>query len=286
MSTVQQIRLNQIDPDSSINVRRQGIEDNVEKVKVSIRQHGYWPDMPIVVRPHPDASSEYAYEHVTGQCRFKACLELGLEDIPAFVFELSDEQAIQRSWLENEARGDLTYSDRAYWTERIFKQYSGDGHTAQEALEMAADYLGVTTQTVMRYYRLVALPEGLKEMVDQGVLPSGAAGEIVRNTYDGAQVEESQQAMTERASWFLGLDRDAREHGIKSLQDLGHGASIADLSKDLNEKLEEAGLTIEFAIPRELHGRLVEWGKERGLEGETAIVSHMVAQTLNSSSRR
>ena len=54
-------------------------------------------DMPIVVRPHPDASSEYAYEHVTGQCRFKACLELGLEDIPAFVFDLSDEQAIQRS---------------------------------------------------------------------------------------------------------------------------------------------------------------------------------------------
>ena len=50
---------------------------------------------------------------------------------------------------------------------------------------MAADYLGVTTQTVMRYYRLVAMPEGLKEMVDQGILPSGAAGEIVRNTYDG-----------------------------------------------------------------------------------------------------
>ncbi|MXY47412.1 MAG: hypothetical protein F4Y44_10645, partial [Chloroflexi bacterium] len=177
--------------------------------------------MPIVVRPHPESSSEYDLEHVTGQCRFKACLSLGLEEIPAFVFPMSDEEAIQRSWLENEARGDLTYSDRAYWTERIFKQYSGDGHTAQEALEMAADYLGVTTQTVMRYYRLVALPEGLKEMVDQGILPSGAAGEIVRNTYDGAQVEESQQAMTERASWFLGLDRDAREHGIKSLQDLG-----------------------------------------------------------------
>ena len=153
-------------------------------------------------------------------------------------------------------------------TERIYKQYSGDGYTAQEALEKAADYLGVTTQTVMRYYRLVALPEGLKEMVDSGILPSGVAGEIVRNTYDGAQVEESQQAMTERASWFLGLDRDAREHGIKSLQDLGHGASIADLSKDVNEKLEEAGLIIEFAIPRELHGRLVEWGKERGLESE------------------
>ena len=280
MNTVQQINLIQIDPDSSINVRRQGIEDNVEKVKVSIRQHGYWPDMPIVVRPHPDSSSGYDYENVTGQCRFKACVELGLEEIPAFVFDLSDEQAIQRSWLENEARGDLTYSDRAYWTERIYKRYSGDGYTSQEALEKAADYLGVTTQTVMRYYTLVALPEELKEMVDKGSLSSSNAIAIVRNTFDGAKIAESQEAMKERASWLLGLDRDAREHAVKSLQDMGHGASIAELKKALKEKIEEAGLKIEFAIPRELHGRLIEWGKERGIEGETAIIGHMVSDVL------
>ena len=286
MSAVQQIKLNQIDPDSSINVRRQGVDENVEKVKVSIRQHGYWPDMPIVVRPHPDSSSEYIYQHVTGQCRFKACLELGLEDIPAFVFDLNDEQAIQRSWLENEARGDLTYSDRAYWTERIYKQYSGDGYTAQEALEKAAEYLGVTTQTVRRYYTLVGLPEELKEMVDMGSLSSGNAVAIVRNTYDGARIAESQEAMKERASWILGLDRDAREHAVKALQDLKHGASIADLNKYVMEEIGKAGLVVEYAIPRELHGRLIEWGQQRGLEGEDTIIGFIVAQTLNPPSRR
>ena len=283
VSTVQQIKLRDIDPDSTINVRRQGVGDNVEKVKVSIRQHGYWPDMPIVVRSHPDSSSEYVYENVTGQCRFKACLELGLEEIPAFVLNLTDDQAIQRSWLENEARGDLTYSDRAYWTERIYKRYSGEGYTAQEALEKAADYLGVTSQTVMRYYALVALPEDLKSMVDQGTLSNAHAVGIVRNTFDGARVEESQESMKERASWLLNLDRDAREQAVQSLQDLGHGASISDLNKDLLEKKERAGLSIEFAIPRELHDRLIDWGKERGLEGENAIVSHMVADVLRRS---
>ena len=89
--------------------------------------------------------------------------------------------------------------------------------------------------------------------------------------------------MKERASWLLGLDRDAREHAVKSLQELGHGASIADLNRDVTEKIEEAGLKIEFAIPRELHGRLIEWGRDRGIEGESAIIGHMVSDTLRRS---
>lgn len=280
MTSVQNISLQDIDPDSTINVRRQGVEDNVEKVKVSIRDHGYWPDMPIVVRPHPDSKSPFQYEHVTGQCRFKACLDLGLEEIPAFVFDLSDEQAIQRSWLENEARGDLTYSDRAYWTERIYKQFNGDGYTSDEALQKAADFLGVTTQTVMRYYTLVRLPEDLKESVDQKILPNRHAVEIVRNTYDAARPDQSDEKMRERASWLLGLDRDSREHGIDALKSQGHGASIADLNKQVMEKAEAAGLVVQYAIPRELHGRLLEWGEARGLESEDVIIAHMVAQTL------
>lgn len=280
MTTVQNILIADIDPNSTINVRRQGVDENVEKVKASIQAHGYWPDMPIVVRPHPDSRSTYAYEHVTGQCRFKACSDLGLEEIPAFVFDLSDEQAIQRSWLENEARGDLTYSDRAYWTERIYKKYSGDGHTANEALQMAADYLGVGTQTVMRYYALVALPNDLRQMVDQSILSSGIAVTIVRNTFDGAQIEQSQERMRERASWILGLDRDSREYASNAMITLGHNASIADLNKYVMERAEAASLVVQYAIPRELHGRLIEWGTERGLEDETAIVAHMVADVL------
>ena len=239
--------------------------------------------MPIVVRPHPDSQSPYQYEPVTGQCRFKACLELGLQEIPAFVFDLNDNQAIQRSWLENEARGDLTYSDRAYWTERIFNQFNGDGYTANEALQKAADFLGVKIDTAIRYYALMALPEDLKKSVDQGILTNEHAVAIVRNTYDAAMPEQSQEKMRERASWLLRLDRDARKHAIDALKSQGHGASIADLTKQVLEKTEEAGLVVQYAIPRELHDRLLEWGKERGLGSEKVIVAHMVAETLRQS---
>ena len=280
MSTVQTIDVNRIDPNSTINVRRQGVEENVEKVKTSIQQHGYWLDQPIIVRPHPDSGAGYDYQNVTGQCRLKACLALGLDEIPAFILELNDDEAIQRSWLENEVRGDLTYSDRSYWAERIYKRYSGKGHTGQEALELAAKYLGVTVPTVMGYYTLSVLPEDLKQMVDQKILPSQTAVSIVRNTYDKARFRQSQAAMKERASWILGLDRDTRKHAVRALEQLGHKASIADLTAFVAGKINESSRVVQYVIPNELYDELLEWGQQRGLEDEQIIVGHMVAESL------
>jgi ParB/RepB/Spo0J family partition protein len=285
MSLVQNLKVNLIDPDSEINVRRQGVEQNVEEVKASIQQHGYWPDQPIIVRPHPDPASAYDYQHVTGQCRLKACLAIGLEEIPAFILELNDDEAIQRSWLENEVRGDLTYSDRAYWTERIYKRYSGEGYTGQEALELAAKYLGVTLQTVMRYFRLSVLPEDLKQMVDKGILTTANASAIVLNTFDASRFEHSQEAMRERASWILDLDRDSREHAVKALEQLKHKASIADLTAYVTEKVSESSHVVQYAIPSDLHDELLQWGRSRGLEDESTIISHMVTDVLKRGAR-
>ncbi|MEK7398818.1 MAG: hypothetical protein AAB116_17945 [Candidatus Poribacteria bacterium] len=47
MSEVKNIKVSSIDPKSTINVRRTAVKDNVEKVKASIRENGYWPDQPI-----------------------------------------------------------------------------------------------------------------------------------------------------------------------------------------------------------------------------------------------
>ena len=280
MSTIQTIDVNLIDPDSTINVRRQGVDDNVQKVKESIQQHGYWPDQPIIIRPHPDPKSEYDYQNVTGQCRLKACLALGLGEIPAFILELNDDEAIQRSWLENEIRGDLSASDKAYWTERIYKQFEGNGYTSGEAMELASKYLGVEVPTIQKYYRLVYLPKTVMELVNSKVLTETAADAIATNTIDSHNVERSQQAMEERASWFLGLDRDDRKHAIEAIKQLGSKASIADLNANLRERIKNSRRVVEYAIPHELYNDLLQWGQERGLDNEQIIIGHMIAETL------
>lgn len=280
MSTVQTIDINRIDPDSTINVRRQGVDENVEKVKASIQQHGYWPDQPIIIRPHPDSHAEYDYQNVTGQCRLKACLALGLKEIPAFILELDDNEAIQRSWLENEVRGDLSASDKAYWTERIYKQYEGNGYTQDEAMKLASKYLGVEVPTIQKYYRLVYLPKTVMEMVNSKVLTETAADAIATNTIDPHNIGRSQQAMEERASWFLGLGRDDRKHAIEAIKQSGTKASIADLNANLKKRREESRRVVEYAIPTELYDDLLQWGLDRGLDNEQVIIGHMVAEAL------
>ena len=147
-----------IDPESTVNVRKSQVEEGVEKLKSSIAEHGFWENCPIVIRPHPDSSSEYEYEIVVGQCRMKACLELNIERIPAVVRELDDDAAIQQSWVENEASSNLTMTDRAHWADFYVTKYLKQGKNKGESRERAAKFLGVTPQTIMRYQPLVALP--------------------------------------------------------------------------------------------------------------------------------
>jgi len=169
--------------------------------------------------------------------------------------------------------------------ERIYRKYSGSGFTAKEALEKAAKYLGVTVDTAMKYYSLVALPEDIKEMVDKASIPETIAVEIVRNTYDASRFEQSQEAMRERTSWVLSFGRDQRDHTIEALAQLGSKASIADLNNYVEERMEESKLTVQYTIPVELHSVLLKWGKERGLKDESTIVSFMITEVLNKGAR-
>lgn len=283
MSEVTQVLVSKIDPKSEVNVRRLGIADNVERVKSSIQKHGYWPDQPIVVRPHPDSASEYEFQHITGQCRLRACIELGLTDIPAVVEDnVSDEEAIRRSWGENEHRGELLMSDKAYWADYFYKSYKGNGYTGKEALDLAAKFLGVKdSKTVQKYFRLSMLPDEVMELVDSNLITQDQAGAIVVNTYDASHYDESQQKMIDRAAWLQQQpSQEGRRFAIEAMNELKHAASIEELSNYVMEKFEEIKLMVDVVIPPSLYDNFLQWGNNRGLEDKSIIMSHMIAETL------
>ncbi|HYW18376.1 MAG TPA: ParB/RepB/Spo0J family partition protein [Nodularia sp. (in: cyanobacteria)] len=67
----------------------------------SVKQHGIL--QPLLVRPLGSGK----YELVAGERRYRAATEVGLENVPVVVRELSDDQAFQLALIENLQREDL-----------------------------------------------------------------------------------------------------------------------------------------------------------------------------------
>lgn len=81
--------------------RRYFGEAELASLAASIGERGVL--QPLLVRPLPDG----AFELVAGERRYRAARMAGLEEVPAVVRDLSDEEALELSLLENLQREDL-----------------------------------------------------------------------------------------------------------------------------------------------------------------------------------
>ncbi len=278
IKTPTNIQLSKIDPKSRVNVRLSEVDKNLDVLKDSIREHGFLSEFPIVIRPHPDPDSGFDYEHVSGQRRYLAASALGLAEIPALVEAISDEEAIQKSWKENETRQNLSAQDKSHWAEKITKRYASNGHTIDEALGLAAKYLGVSVDTARSYYKLSVLPADIMEMIDRGSLTKPLAVCIAENTFTIGRLKQSQENMRARAEWVTGLDRDHRMYVVKALKEKGHGASIEQLDEFVKRQVAAEGITV--IIPSELRPGLLKWGEKNGVEGDAQIITAMVMSAI------
>jgi ParB family chromosome partitioning protein len=284
---IQDIAIASIDPESSVNVRRSEVDVGTEKVKASIAEHGFWSNNAITIRSHPDKSSEYEYEIITGQCRFKACADLGLGEIPAIIQDIDENEAIRRSWAENEGRSDITKGDKAYWVKKVFdKAYYDEHRTMQDSHKIAAKFFAMSIQTVKNYYPAGCLPREVLDMVGDGkplrMQDAAAIGESAR--YD-TDIDESVKLMKERAEWVTNLpDKAHKNEAIKVLKNCKQRATIDELDANVQKEIEKQTARVEVAIviPEELHGKLLTWGEQQGLgdADDATIISHMITKTL------
>jgi ParB family transcriptional regulator, chromosome partitioning protein len=80
----------------------------LEALKASISQHGQ--EIPILVRIHPTTPGRYQIAY--GHRRVRAAADLGLR-VKAFVRDLDDDRLVVAQGIENSAREDLSFIERA-----------------------------------------------------------------------------------------------------------------------------------------------------------------------------
>ncbi|MFH1857741.1 MAG: ParB/RepB/Spo0J family partition protein [Candidatus Omnitrophota bacterium] len=161
----------------------------LEELKASIRENGVV--QPILVRPR-----EGGYEVVCGERRFRAARAVGLAEIPAVVRDMSDEEALKCSIVENVQRNDLNPIEEAHAYQRLSNEF-------QMTQEKVAEVVGKDRSSVANTMRLLGLPKRIQEELIRGRLTMGHARAILAK--DG---EEEQLRLCEQ---ILALNLSVRE---------------------------------------------------------------------------
>ncbi|KAF0137103.1 MAG: chromosome partitioning protein ParB family [Rhodospirillaceae bacterium] len=130
----------------------------------SIRQRGIL--QPILVRPL--AEQDGHYEIIAGERRWRAAQQAQLHEVPIVIRTLSDREALEVALVENLQRQDLSPLEEAEGYNRLIEEF----HHTQEELAQA---ISKSRSHVANMMRLLALPDLIKTMLDQGALSAGHA---------------------------------------------------------------------------------------------------------------
>jgi len=155
---------------SELQPRRRFDPADAAALVASVREHGIL--QPLVVRPVQAEAGVEAYEIVAGERRWRSAQQAGLHHVPVVVRELSDTAALEAALVENLQRENLTPLEEAEGYRRMIDEF---GHT-QERL---AQTVGRSRSHVANTLRLLALPDGVKTMLNDGRLTAGHARTLV-----------------------------------------------------------------------------------------------------------
>jgi ParB family chromosome partitioning protein len=119
---------------------------------------------PILVRPQANGR----FQLIAGERRWRASMQAGKKTIPAILRQVSDEQAMEITIVENLQRADLNPMEQA----RAFERLSREFHMTQEQM---ATRTGKDRTSVANFLRLLKLPGTVQNRVEAGELTFGHA---------------------------------------------------------------------------------------------------------------
>jgi len=137
-------------------------EEQLAELAASITANGVV--QPILVRPQPSGR----FQLIAGERRWRASELAGKATIPAILRQVSDEQAMEITIVENLQRADLNPMEQA----RAFERLSREFHMTQEQMAVRT---GKDRATVANFLRLLRLPPTVQTRVESGELSFGHA---------------------------------------------------------------------------------------------------------------
>lgn len=147
--------------------------EELDRLKESIAQQGVL--QPLLVR-----QIDGSYELIAGERRLRAAREANLTHVPVFVKDLTDEQVLEVSIIENIQRQNLNVLEEAAAYYRLISEFN-------YTQEKVAQRIGKNRSTIANLLRLRSLPQEIKDSLLAEKISMGHARALL-----GAGSEENQ----------------------------------------------------------------------------------------------
>lgn len=233
------LRVSEIEPNRD-QPRKYFSDDAIAALADSIREHGMI--QPILVRP----LSTGGYQIVAGERRWRAARMLGLDEVPVTIKELTDLQTMQIAIIENLQRENLNPVEEARGYSELIEKYG----MTQDAV---AKMVGRSRSTVANSVRLLALPENVLKMLENGDITSGHAKALL--SFDD---QDMMIATANRAADGGMTVRQVEKLAQKTLEPV-EGGSTSD--RQIDNYFKETEIALHDALGRKVK---VQYGKSKG----------------------
>ena len=194
--------------------------EKMSELKDSIKSSGLI--QPITVRK----ISNGKYEIIAGERRYRACRELGMENISAIEISAGDARGYELSVLENIQREDLNPIEEAESYLMLMEVY---GYTQEKLSEK----LGKTRSSLSNKMRILKLPGSVKEMVKKGEISYGHARTLL-SLSDQKKIESAAKEIIDK-----GYSVRETEKRVKVLMNKEKCSDV--LPDDKQDRKKEAG---------------------------------------------
>ena len=151
---IDEISVNPFQPRSNFN------NTSLQELSISIKNIGII--QPITIRKIENNN----YQLISGERRLRACKELGLKNIPAYVREANDQDSLEMALVENIHRQDLDAIEIAISYQRLIEEIN----LTQEEL---SDKIGKNRTTISNYLRLLKLDPIIQSGIRDGFISMG-----------------------------------------------------------------------------------------------------------------
>ena len=216
------VNISQVQPNKN-QPRKNFDEDALQELEESIKQHGVLQPLLVVKR------DDY-YEIVAGERRWRAATGAGLKEIPIIVRDLTEQEIVEISIIENLQREDLNAIEEAMAYKRLMTEF---GMTQDEVAEKVSKSRTAIANSV----RLLKLSDDVQQMLIDDMISSGHARALLGIEDPEEQFVLAQRVFDEKLS-VRDIEKIVKNRGKEKVERKKSQTQLDNVYKDIENRLK------------------------------------------------